>query len=363
MSLMSVSQLQKYSDKLAVMFEQMALFSTSPGIGQTVTATTSATAGTQLNLLKNLEAQIANAGDHEIEVDLGANIRTYLLKAWARWTLNDARQVLNGLNDHCASRGSSVSNSIVDLTSFLAYYNGGSGGAKFSALLHPSFAELFNFVMTPSALSVLGTFSPGLSPNLPRVGTGAANGMGTKTVAGVFTDGSAVNTTYYQGVNLLAEVTVDFTGGAAPPTVTVTGTDDLANAAQTWTGTLSGNNPTAAGSTTVTGALTAHSYGSVLIGSSTGMAVGTVLVLDAGLVTQESTIVEAIADGTHATFANRVAHGAGAAVTFNKGIALTVTGTGRRCVDVTAIAIGISSHSAGTIRICGVQDRMGNPAI
>ena len=363
MALIAPATLQSYTDKLAIMFEQSALWFDNPGIGGTINAQSTPTAGKAFNLITNLESLIANIGDQEIEADLGPNVRTARLNTWIRWALTNYKTACSQLNDHCAARGNEVNASIVDLITYLNYYNGGLGGAKFSCLVHPSFVAMYNFLLQPLTFNVLGSMSPGIHPNLPTPGTGSnSTAMATKTVAGVLTIGASVNTTYYQGVNLVVETTTSFASGTAPPTITVTGTDDLGNAAQTWTGSFTQNNPAASLSTTVTGALTAQSSGSNVVASSAGFAVGQVAIIDNNLPTQESIIIEAIADGTHLTFSNRLAHNAGATITaVGQSIALTPTGAGRRCVSVSGVTIGITAHTAGTVRVCGVQDRMGKP--
>lgn len=350
MGLISVSQLQKYTDKLAVAYEQLK---TVAGIG-----TGSVVAGTYRNLINNLEQIIAvNFDDHEIQADLGPNVRTLLNKAFIKYVMYDARAVITGLSDHCASRGDSVDADIVDLDSFLTYYNGGDGGPAFSSMLHPSFGDLY-YDLVGSRLSAVGLFAPGIHPDLNSTYT---NGMGTRAVGGAFTDGAAVDHTLYEEVTLIAEVITDFAGGATNPTLTIAGTDDAGAITTTWTVGLGANNPTASLSTTNTNAITAHSKSSILVASTTGMVAGTVVKMSAGTPREEVVVVLSVEDATHFTAEFRKAHDAGDTMTFKRSFTLAPSVAGKRCRDVSNITITIGTHTDGAVRVVGVQERMGNP--
>lgn len=347
MALISVANLKNYTDKIAIAWETM----------QAVCGTISGdpVAGTLRGLADNLEVLVASTmADYHQQADLGDNVNVFLNSAGVELILAKMGNAVTQLDSHCSNRGELVDGDIVSLATYLAYYNDAS---KFSALLHPSFGEAWSYFkradLDPSAL-----FHPGIHPDLD---SDYASGLGTRAVGGAFVAGGEVDTDTYSEVTLLAEVTVNFAGGGAPPTLSVSGTDDLGDA-QTWSATLDSNNPSAALATTLTEGYAAYTRGSVAVGSSAGMVVGSVLVVGAGTVNQEAVVVEAVPDGTHVTVAFRKAHGTGESVTGKRSYVLAPADAGRRCRSVSGLTIGISAHSAGTIRLIGVQDRGGDPS-
>lgn len=272
--------------------------------------------------------------------------QTNLEAAYNSW-FNSAMSAVEG---HISSRGRSVASSIVSLATYLTYYNGGVGGVRFANMMSPQLSDAY-FIWRGSRLVKEGIYSPAINP-----ANGAASGMGKRAVGGAFTDGAAVDTTKYSEVNLVAVVTVNFAAGTAPPTLTVNGTDHT-GAAMTWTGNLVGNNPAAAVATTTTEVITAWTRQVVTLASAAGIAVGSWLTIDDGTENEETVLVEAVA-GADITAVFKKGHGNGAAVIGSTSLLLIPGTAGRRCADATGITIGVTGHSAGEVRIEGVQDRV-----
>jgi hypothetical protein len=226
-------------------------------------------------------------------------------------------------------------------------------------MLAPEFQALYyylrgSYITNPTATNI-AIISPQIGPI-----NGYASGMGTMTVGGSYVPGQAVITTQYAEVLPVAVVATSFLGGSAAPTVTVTGTDHTGAAGQTWTGTFSGNNPAAALATlTVTsGAIVAQARQQVTISSSAGIVPGSVLTVNKGKPDQESVIVETVPSGTIVTAVFNVAHAASATLDGNTTIQLTNI-NGRRLRSVSNVALGLTGHTAGVVRIEGAQDRAG----
>lgn len=350
MSLISTTNLQKLTDKLAFLYDRLRV---SDGIH-----TGSAVAGTNRYLAEQMLTLLTTTvDDYQQQQDMATAVYTLSTKMNRKDT---ARQfflpVISAINDHLSQRGSSVAAAIVDLPSYLTYYNGGGGGAAYSALFHPVLGELYYDILS-SRLPDEGLFHPGIHPYLDST---YSNGMGVRAVGGSLTDGAAYESTpLYCEVEPLAEVIVAFSGGGSAPTLTVAGTDNT-GASLNWTATLTGNNPAAAVSTTITPALNAMDRQTFAVASATGIIVGSVLKINSGLIDEETIIVEAVS-GTDVTAVVKLAHSAGAALTGFQTYALTPATAGRRMRDLTGITIGIGTHSAGTVRIVGKQERQYNP--
>ncbi len=261
----------------------------------------------------------------------------------------------SAIESHMQERGGSVAGSIVGIETFLAWYNG-SGGSAFSTLASPDFAELY-FYARGAVLAPAGVMSPAIHPHLDSAAT---NGMGVRAVGGSATVGAAVDTTKHSAVVPILEVTANFSGGSAAPTVTVGGVDDQADSGTQWTATLDSNNPASAVSTTLSATTTAMSRQTVAVASASGIMVGSVLKVDSGLVGEEVVVVEGVS-GSDVTAVFRKAHGAGATVTGFRSYTLTPSVAGRRLVSLTSITIGTTGHAAGTVRVVGRRDRDNNP--
>jgi hypothetical protein len=357
MALISVANMNLYCDYLAAVYTQIL------GIAGTEDNLASPIDGTSQNEMLKLQNLVLGLDEYEQEIDLLQGVNTGLNAIDVESMLTPLGSVITTLAGHIQTRGNEVNVSIIDIDAFLAYYNGGGGGSLFSSLLTPDFAFL-SLAVVNTQPAATGIMSPALSPAYitPWQPSGTyPNGMGTKTVAGVYTQGALVNTNLYQCVLPVIEVLTTFASGSAAPTVTLTGTDDLGNAA-TWgpTTVTGGNNPASALSgITVTPAITTTGRQTVALSSTTGIVPGSVLTINNTLVDSEIIIVEAVS-GSNITAVFQKHHAGSATVT---GVTSTVmgvasTGAGRRCAGISAITLGLSSHSVGAIRISGKQDRV-----
>lgn len=358
MPLPSVAVLQSYTDKLAVSYERLlAVAGTSSG---------SVVAGTWRSLSSNLVDLLTECSDIDHVLALAQDAKNLLDTSnverifTTQYAIQPLSSLLDSLQKLIADVGPDVDASIVSMSTFLSYYNGGSGGAKFSSLLHPSFGTLWNLVRS-EALPAAGLFHPGIHPSCNA--TTYPSGYGTRAVGGSFSAGASASYLLYSEPLPFVEVTTTFSGGSAHPVITVTGTDDLAATAQTWTADLGADNPASALSTTLGASQTADSKSSRLVADSTGFVVGSVVVVGSGTVNQETAVVLAVADGTHLTLELRNAHASGETVTAKLAVALTPTITGRRIRTVSGITIGGGGggHAAGAVRVVGSPLRMGNP--
>ena len=260
---------------------------------------------------------------------------------------------LTSLQTHIADQGKLVDASIVDLASYLNWYD---AIAPFSLLLHSSFGDCFLSV-TGAAIQPDGLEQPSLNP---LMNPAATNGLGSLAVSAGFVAGVTPNTTY-SAVTGAVQVTTTFVGGSAPPTVTVAGTDHLGNLTTTWTATLAGNNPVSAVSTTITPAVLATSRVNVAVASATGIVVGSVLTVNAGLFDQEVISVEAVIGSTITAVFDK-AHLAGAALAGMTTAVLVPSLAGARIASVSGIALGLTGHSAGQVQVFGVLDRQHDPS-
>lgn len=350
MSLMSLANVKKFTDKLAICYEEIRR--------ATGYASGSAVAGTNRNRLVNLQASIAALADTSLEQEYDFAPAAMSAPGYSNpyYSMRDFKNVISSLNSHCQARGSSVDATINNLVTYLAYYNG-SGGAKFNALLHPAFTLLAadHGIIIPAS----ATFHPGLHPSLDA--TTYPNGFGTRAFGGSATIGASANTTSYSAPVPVLEVTTNFADGTAPPTYSIAGTDDT-GAAMTWTANLGANNPAAAISTTFGESKAADTYASVLVASSTGFVVGQLVLLSGGTPREEYATVLAIADGTHLTLEMRKAHTSGDTIAGNRSFLLTPGTASRRLVTLTGITPTYTDHTAGAIRLVGSQERFGNPA-
>jgi hypothetical protein len=353
MSLISVANLQLLTDKLAALYDRWRVeFGVSTG---------NPVAGTDRYLADHaLTVLTTTVDDYQQQYDMSQQFYTLATKCNRKDTARlHLTSVLASIEDHMSQRGSSVAASIVSLATFLSYYNGGSGGSAYSSMLHPVFGDLW-YDIYASRLPDEGLFHPGVHPYLDA--TNYANGFGTRAVGGAFADGASYESTpLYSELEPMLEVIVNFSGGDAPPTFTVAGTDNT-GAALNWTATGGSNNPEAAVSTTITPALNAMGRQTFAVASASGIVIGSTLKINAGLTDEEVIVVENVS-GTDITAVCMKAHGAGAALTGFTTLALTPATAGRRIRDVTGITIGITAHTAGAVRVVGKQQRQYNPDV
>jgi hypothetical protein len=352
MALISAANFLAYWDRLSAAWLQ--------AFSVICSKTGGATTPSVRKTISNMLADMVALGDFEQEQDLPPAVNVALAKATGEFMYGWMGPVIQSLQGHCNSRGSEVAASIVDIPSFLNYYNGGSGGNAFANMLTPEAAAIWLAEFSPTALPAAGVMSPALQPDLNPTYT---NGMGKITIGGSFTAGSSVTTATYSCVVPVLEVLTAFSGGSGAITAQIAGTDDQGNAATWGPISLTGNNPAGALSgVTVTNAITAMTKVSQLCSSSTGIVVGSVLTINKNLPDQEVVVVEAVADSTHFTAAMKKAHGAGATVDgWNSYLAGNAsTGAGRRCQALTGITFPTTnSQTTGVVRVAGRQDRVG----
>lgn len=306
-------------------------------------------AGTIQYVANSVQNKVLALVDYEQETDMLAAANALLGQANVGLVCTSfVRSWLAGFNKHFTARGPSLDSTVNSIPKFLTYRN----TTPYALLVDPWFAAAWSKALG-SSLPQSGVMAPPVNPVWDsRV---SAYGMGSRAVGGSFNDGDLIDgQTYSPGLSLL-EITADFSGGSAAPSISVAGTD-TAGASQTWTVTLDSNNPVSAVSTTITPSVTAGSRQTVAFGSVSGIIVGSVLTVNAGLVDEEKVIVETVA-GSNVTAVFNKAHNAGAAVTGRRTYLLASTG-GNRLLDATGITITISSHSAGTVRIFNRQPRV-----
>lgn len=359
MSLITNQQFTDYADKITRNYNLVYdLFGTA----------TTHPAGTLYQTADELLELSVGSDDYEIETDLNPAGKTYLDTfdgdSSSFVGVTQATGLISGLENHFSVRGSDVSATIQTTIDYLEYYNGadGSGTAVYDLQVSDSFAFVYQ-TTTKADLPRYGVYAESYHPYLDSTHSA---GMGSRAVGGSFTAGTSIPDTASPALVLL-EVTTNFSGGSAPPAITITGTDDAdvadltgattePNTDTTWSVTLDADNPAAAVSTTITPAVNAAERQTVAFASVSGIVAGSVLKVNAGLVDEEVIIVETVA-GSNVTAAFSKAHLAGAAVTGFRTYATTPSVAGARCVTASNISITISGHSAGAVRVVNRQPR------
>lgn len=349
MSLISTANMLKLTDYLGYQWKRIL------ANADTVANNAAPVAGSLQQEALNFQNTVIGLDDFEQESDMITDANAVFAKANAEAMAAYLRTGIQSLANHCTLRGGGVDVSIIDIATFLQWYNGGDGGAKFRSLVTPQFAALY-LALIKANLPAVGVMSPGLHPTL-TAGV-SAHGMGDRAVGAGFTAGTGVNSSLYSEAVPVVEVTTDFAAGGAHPVILIAGVDDAGASTTTWSVTLNANNPTAAVSTTITPAVTAMSRQTVALASTTGIVAGSVLVVNSGLVDQEVVVAESVGGGNiTATF--QLAHAGGAAVTGNNTFATTPSVGGKQCRSVTNITITIDTHNAGKVRVIGAQPRLG----
>lgn len=349
-TLLTDAQLESATDKLSRIYGEFAYFVT-PSVDLTITTgTLLQAAGNQL-----LAITVADSDSYEVERDLNAAFYTVATE------LNAAEMMANlyttsitALNTHYAAESDEGG-----LAEYLLATNNPTEILNIYVTLVDAFFQDFWTYVNGTALDVESVMTKPIHPSWRGTDYTDVNAMGSRTTAGAFVDGYAVDAAY-GGCNLTVEVVADFTGGGAAPTITATGTD-AEGASVVWTATVTGgNNPTSAIATTITPAIsTAAARLTVVVASLTGIVAGSVLTVNAGLVDEEVILVESIAAGPvtiTAVFLKN--HGAGAALAGKRTFLTTPATATSRCRDVTTITIGITGHAAGEVRVTGLPERI-----
>lgn len=349
MGLLSNTQLKAATDKLARVYLEFAYFVT-PSVDLTLTS------GTLLQVMANLLLEVSKGSDdYNIEGDLNDAFYTVATKLNAAEIMSGLFvSSLTALNDHYANQDPAESGGLAE---YLLATNNPTGSLATYTVLIDAFFQDFWVYTQGSAIDPESVMTKPIHPSWRGTSYTNTQAMGSRAVGGAFTDGYSVDANY-GGCVPTVEVTADFTGGAAAPTVTVTGTD-AQGATITFTATVTGgNNPTSAISTTITPAITtAAARLTVAVGSTTGIVAGSILTVNAGLSDEETILVESIAAGPTITAVFLKNHTAGATLSGKRTFVTTPSTAGSRCRDVTGITIGTTGHGAGTVRVIGAPDR------
>lgn len=348
MGLLTDTLMKSATDKLARIYAEFASFVT-PSADLTLVT------GTLLQAVANnlLAVTVAQSDSYEAERDLNAAFYNVAGKLNAAEIMSNLfTSSLTAINTHYRSESATAG-----FAAYLLATNNPTGRlATYVTLVDAWFQDFWTYTQGV-ALDVESVMSKPIHPDFRGAYYPDSKAMGQRAVGGAFSDGYACDAAY-GAVKPTVEVTTAFSGGAAPPTITVTGTDAEGNSVVHTATVTGGNNPTSAIATTITPAITtAAGRLTVAVGSTTGIVAGSILKVNSGLVDEEVILVESIAAGPTITAVFLKNHSAGAALT-GKNTFLTTPGTaGRRLRDVTAITIGTSGHAAGTVRVIGPPER------
>jgi hypothetical protein len=356
MALMSSTNVLLYTDKVGCAYLRFLA-------AQGTKAGSAASGGNVRADMNRLLNQVMGLNDPNQLTDMLTSAIAALTAGTAESTGGMLSPLVGALETHLSNQGKAVDSSIVGIATWAAYFNGGGGGAAYSNLLTPQYAQVWSGVSGKQALPAAAVLSPAIQPDYTA--TANANAMGAKPIGGVFAAGEAVNTGSYSAVNLVAEVIVNVAGGSGALSVQVQGIDQAGASTTTWGapgGTpqvvTGGNNPAAnLTGLTITPSITQDTRASVACTSTTGIVAGSILTINQGKADQEVILVESVQDASHFTAVFRTAHTAGATISGWTSTALTPSVSGRRCVQVTGITYGTNGHSLGTLRIAGIQDR------
>lgn len=325
-------------------------------------STATLTVNTPTNALTNLLAvyaalnnpvqEVALLSTNSVQGGIGKVCADLIAPAYAGACISD-------LSRHCTTSGVGVSATIVDLNSFLSYYNGGSGGNKFANPATYEFGILYQLIFGsllsyPNAEweSINSLWNATLYPN----------GFGKCTFNNTFTAGYAGLTGTWAEPLSIVQVTTSFSSGSATPIITVTGVDDTGSGATTWTYTFGSSNPSASISqqTISSGALTGQTVQTVTVGTTAGIVPGSIITINKNKADQEIVPVRVVPSGTTLTFACNQSHLASSTIDANTSGTLVSTPSGRRIRTVSGITCGGSGGwAAGVVQVAGGADRLG----
>lgn len=350
MGLITDTQMKSVCDKLARLFGEFAYFVAPSEDLSTTTGTLLQATGNQL-----LAIIVADSNNYEAQRDLNKAFHdtTEALNA-AELTSQLYGTAIAAVNTHYAAESGEDG-----FAEYLLSINNPTGTLNvYTALVDAWFQDWWTYT-NGTALDAESVMHKPIHPDWRGTTYTDSKAMGQRAVGGSFSDGYDCEDAYGAVVPTV-EVTADFSGGGAAPTVTVAGTD-AEGAAVTWTATVTGgNNPTSAVSTTITPAVTtATARATVVVASLSGIVAGSVLKVNAGLVDEETILVESIDGGAvtiTAVFTKN--HTAGATLTGKRTFVTTPSTVGSRLRDVTGITIGITGHAAGTVRVTGLPERV-----
>lgn len=330
------------------------------GLTSLGTVSGSAIADTVRYAIAAYSSLITTLGDIEQETDLlqgAASVNASANTQFMIGTLLSAP--LNAMQNHCRQRGYEVASSIVDVPSFLNYYNGGAGAGAFTNMVTPSYAAAWKQIFGTN-LPAAGVMSPAITAVNPIVtnlgATVSSIGMGSNSIGGSFSAGASVNS-LYSAVNPVLVVTSNFSGNTSGSVISVSGVDNT-GATTIWTATLPINVAASLVGLTLGGAVTAEARQTVNVTTNTAISAGSVLTIDGTTANAETVFVESATSGT-ITAVFMKPHGFGASITGNYAQALTPSVAGRRLTSISGITITANGATAGAVRVDGIQDRIG----
>jgi hypothetical protein len=344
---MQIGLLKSYTDVIARMYQEMS---------RVLGVTGGSYAGGSMLELANrlLNLTVVTSDDYDVEEDfnkLSYDLRTNVTadKVWLRNFWDSIQQ----LDDHYQEHGpTGINSAVVSLQTMLEYCNTPGGGEKFMHMLSPYFSDLVYMMTGTRPAEPWYYHGKGIEFNL------TSGSMASRAVGGAFTHNEDYDPNYAELVPLV-EVITAFSGGSAPPTVTIAGTDDEGETTTTWTCTLTGNNPTGPTSTTLSADLATEGFVRVTVGlgSITGVVRGSVLVIAYGTTKQETVVVESVS-GSDITAVFRYDHSSGDNVDVIPTHETTPSVANRRIRSVSNITIGTTGHVAGTVLVAGRCDRV-----
>lgn len=241
MGLMSTTAAKSYTDRIGNAYDlaKPNLGSNNDAVAGTPPQAKLATVRNAIQNLLNDVVGITNitggSPDLSQEVDFDADTNALLGHTGVETYLGQFSSTLNDINGHCSNRGKLVSASIIDIATFLGYYNGGAGGAKFSAMVSPSFAAAYSTVINSPLIPGAAVLCPAIHPLQPLLNTGFLSailitngGSGytsapTVTITGGGGSGAAATAVISAGQVVAVNITAGGTLFTTPPTITFSG--------------------------------------------------------------------------------------------------------------------------------------------
>lgn len=355
MPLMTEQFMKDSTDKIARIVDEFTII-----IGRT-TDLDLITGVTMQCVANRLEDLSVNSDDYDIENSFNVPFRQVAGNIVANALFAAAfPDAVTAFEFHCQNFGSELDESVVSLASLLDYWNVTNDHPNYAHVLDPNFQDIWMYFNPDDPLPIESIYPRMIHPDWRGGFYPNAEAMYSYNLVGpVLTDGYEVGE-FYGAAQLVVEVTVDFAGGSAPPTITVTGTDD-AGVSQTFTATVTGgNNPTSAVATTITPAIVGMTRQSFAVASVTGIVDGSVLTVNAGEPDEEVITIENVS-GLNLLAVFLKDHDAGATLTGKRTFLCPCTssvGYVARCRDVTLVAVGITGHTAGAVRVIGTAERI-----
>jgi hypothetical protein len=337
------------TDKLARIYGEFALFVT-PSVDLSVTT------GVLLQATANnlLAVSVEESDDYDVEKDLNPAFYTVASGLNAAEIMSNLFATsLAALQTHYAAQSDSAG-----FAEYLTATNNPTGSLNEYNVLVDAWLQDFWTYTQGTAIDAESVMTKPIHPDWRGTTYTDDDAMGSRAVGGAFGDGYSVDAAYGACVPTV-EVVDDFTGGSAPPVITVTG-DDAEGGSVVWTATVTGgNNPTGTTTATITPAITTPGARlTVAVSSLDGIVTGTVVKVNSGDTDEEVILVEEIDGGaTTITAVFLKSHIAGSGLTFHRTFTLTPATVTSRLRDVTDITI-TGDHVSGQIRVTGLPERV-----